>query len=63
MIKDGWYYCPVCRKKKVQPVEKETTIKNASLFCKMCGNSSYPVIENGKEIGTPRIVMRERKQF
>ena len=35
MVKNGWVYCPRC-KRKLFPVQPETVIKNLTYICKHC---------------------------
>ena len=45
-IRNGWLYCD-CGK-KVIPVNKDTTMINPDLLCKLCGKKLKPTIINGR---------------
>lgn len=47
MIKDGWYCCPVCGN-RIIPIEGDTIIIGAELFCKKCRSKPRPTIVQGE---------------
>ena len=49
MVRDGWYYCPMCGK-RIQKIECDSVIYNTPLHCRPCRTDWYPAICMGEEI-------------
>ena len=49
MVKNNWYYCPVCNR-KVQKVSIDSIVFELPLYCKQCHGTSYPTIYHGREL-------------
>ena len=49
MVRNGWYYCPVC-KRKVQKIEPDSIVFETPLYCRSCKLDFYPTIYHGREL-------------
>ena len=45
IIKNGWVFCPICNKGKLLLIRPDTTVRNLSRKCKLCGQETIVNIE------------------
>lgn len=48
VVKDGWFVCPVCKRKTNQHIRPDTNAQNLELWCRTCKTIHLVNIERGQ---------------